>query len=81
MTQQAPQKVTSRYARNLLVKGKNNEFELITVLNQYAIVDELQVGRYYEVRIVRLHIGHVAMGVTPEQAVHRCLEKHGVTFR
>jgi hypothetical protein len=77
----APQKVTSRYVRNLLVKGKNNDFELMTILNQYAIVDELQVGRYYEARVVRLHVGHVAMGVTPEQAIQRCLAKHGVTFR
>lgn len=76
-----PQQVTSRYIRNLLIKGKNNDFKVMTVLAQYAMVDELQVGQYYEARIVKLNIGHVAMGVTPEQAIARCLEKHGVTFR
>src|SRR5436189_2026370 len=77
-----PQKVTSRYARNLLIKGKNYEFQLRNVLINFNMVDQVNTGQYY---IVVLHDndGHAreAVGVTPEQAIHRCLEKHGVTFR
>lgn len=77
-----PQQVTSRYARNLLVKGSNNEYIIIDVLRQYHTVDEIVIGQYYDATITA--VGgqkKTATGVTPEQAVNRCLGKHGVTFR
>ena len=78
-----PQQVTSRYARNLLIKGKNNDFEFMTLSRQVSIADEVAVGVYFHVTIESLgrRIKRDAAGVTIEQAVHRCLEKHGVTFR
>lgn len=77
-----PQQVTSRYVRNLLVKGKNNEFELCSLTRQYHDIEGLCIGIYYQTVIKSTdHFKHVAVGVTCEQAVHRCLEKHGVTFR
>jgi hypothetical protein len=78
-----PQNVTSRYARHLLVKGRNNEFELLDIKRTYSEVDGLTIGIYYTVLIKAFDKGFKkdAAGVTPEQAVHRALEKHGVTFR
>jgi hypothetical protein len=78
-----PQNVTSRYARNLLVKGLNNEFEILGLKRTYSEVDNLTIGVYYTVIIKDLSKGFTkdAAGVTPEQAVNRCLEKYGVTFR
>ena len=76
-----PQKVTSRYVRNLLTKGRNNEFEILTLSRQSIVKDELYVGHYYLAMIESKDFQKDAIGVTPEQAVHRCLEKHGVTFR
>jgi hypothetical protein len=78
---QAPQKVTSRYARNLLVKGKNNEYVLEYITRRYSMVDEITVGDYFLAEITQLNVRREAAGATPEQAVNRCLEKHGVTFR
>ena len=77
-----PQNVTSRYARNLLVKGSNNEFELMGLSRQYSMAEDLCVGNYYQIDIKQPGVAvKTAVGVTPEQAVHRCLEKHGVTFK
>jgi hypothetical protein len=77
-----PQKVTSRYARNLLVKGKNNEFHLLSLVRKSSMVDECWIGNYYTAEIVSTHgMRHEAVGPTPENAVNRCLDKHGVTFR
>lgn len=77
-----PQNVTSRYTRNLLVKGSNNEFILQDVLRQYHTVDEIVVGQYYDATLVAISSQKkTATGVTPEQAVQRCLRKHGVTFK
>ena len=77
-----PQQVTSRYARNLLVKGKNNEFEIASLSRQYHDIEGLVIGVYYQITI-KINDGRKiqGVGVSPEQAVHRCLEKHGVTFR
>lgn len=72
---------TRRYASNLLKKGKNNEFELLDLKRQYTDVDGLAVGIYYQVLIKGTQWKKDAAGVTPLQAVERCLEKHGVTFR
>ena len=78
-----PQNVTSRYARNLLVKGANNEYVIINMYRKTNMVDELIIGYYYSTEITAMgkRISHTAIGVTPEQAVNRCLTKHGVTFR
>lgn len=82
-TMTSPQTVTSRYSRNLLVKGRNNEFELLDLKRTYSEVDGLSIGIYYLAIVKSLDQGFKkdAAGVTPEQAVHRCLEKYGVTFR
>lgn len=78
-----PQNVTSRYTRNLLVKGENNEYVIINMNRKTNMVDELIIGYYYVVEITALgqRTSQTAIGVTPEQAVHRCLTKHGVSFR
>jgi hypothetical protein len=77
-----PQKVTLRYVRNLLVKGSNNDFVLRSIFINYSMIDEIQVGYYYTAVIQMPHGLHKeAVGVTPEQAIQRCLLKHGVTFR
>jgi hypothetical protein len=78
-----PQHVTSRYVRNLLVKGENNEYVIINMNRRTNMVDELIIGYYYATELTTLgtRITKMAIGVTPEQAVRRCLEKHGVSFR
>jgi hypothetical protein len=76
-----PQNVTSRYARHLLVKGENNEFQIVGMKRTYQEIDGLTIGFYYLVTIKGVAFTKEAAGVTPEQATHRCLEKHGVTFR
>lgn len=78
-----PQNVTSRYTRNLLVKGENNEYIMTTMNHKTNMVDELVIGYYYTAEVITKgpRLTKLAIGVTPEQAVHRCLEKHGVTFR
>jgi hypothetical protein len=77
----APQNVTSRYARNLLVKGTNNEFEIIGMKRTYSEVDGLTIGHYYVITVKGEAFTKESVGVTPEQAISRCLQKHGVTFR
>jgi len=77
-----PQNVTSRYARNLLTKGRNSDFVIVTLTRQYHAVEGLTIGHYYSVDIGGGNYPtKEAVGVTPEQAVERCLRKHGVTFR
>jgi hypothetical protein len=76
-----PQNVTSRYVRHLLVKGENNEFQIVGMKRTYQEIDGLTIGFYYLVTIKGIAFTKEAAGVTPEQAVHRALEKHGVTFR
>ena len=73
---------TIRYAGNLLRKGSSDDFKLQNILINYNMVDQLQMGNYY-VAAIRNNSGTAkeAAGVTPLQAVTRCLEKHGVTFR
>lgn len=78
-----PQNITSRYARNLLVKGENNEYTITSVMRRTNMIDDFTIGYYYTADIVSLgsRTTKMAVGVTPEQAVNRCLAKHGVTFR
>ena len=77
-----PQQVTSRYVRNLLVKGRNNEFILMDILRMHHEVDSVIIGHYFDATVKsNENQKRTATGVTPEQAVERCLAKHGVTFR
>ena len=77
-----PQQVTSRYVRNLIFKGVNNEFRFVALTRTGHFIDQVCVGMYYEAIVANNEERKLtAVGVTPEQAVHRCLEKHGVTFR
>jgi formate dehydrogenase assembly factor FdhD len=78
-----PQNVTSRYARNLLVKGENNEYTVVSMMRRTNMIDDFVIGYYYAADIVATgtRVTKMAIGVTPEQAVNRCLVKHGVTFR
>lgn len=74
---------TKRYASNLLRKGTNNEFAIVRLERKYAMVQDLQVGFYFEIEI-RASSGRVGkwVGVTPSQAVENCLHHfHGVEFR
>jgi hypothetical protein len=76
-----PQRVTSRYIRNLLIKGKNNEFEILGMKRDYSVVDGVCIGCYFMIDTKGVGGKFAAAGVTPEQALQRALEKHGVTFR
>jgi len=77
-----PQQVTSRYVRNLLIKGLNNDFKVKEIVRLNTQVVNVVVGYYFNVSLTNnVYHTQVASGVTIEQAVHRCLEKHGVTFR
>jgi hypothetical protein len=73
----APQSVTERYVSNLLHYGRNKEFDIDYIKQMPNVVEDENVGYYYVVRIGN----QTANGATIQQAVHRCLEKHGVTFR
>lgn len=78
-----PQAVTIRYSSGLLKRGWNNEFDLLTVSRDAAVVDDVCVGTFFNVTIKRIADNeHVhAVGTTPIEAVERCLVKLGVTFR
>jgi hypothetical protein len=77
-----PQNMTSRYARNLLNNGRNNDFTIVDLQREHTMVDEVLIGYYYTVAITGGNGKKIiAVGATPTQAVTRCLEKHGVTFR
>ncbi len=77
------QAVTERYVNNLLRNGSNKEFEILVINRDAAIADDIVVGVYYTA--VVKHSSQLnktqASGAVPSQAVRRCLEKHGVTFR
>lgn len=75
-----PQNVTSRYIRNLLVEGKNDDFELDRVVQ----MPSAPIGFHYRatIKVPKSDFAEQsAVGATPEQAIHRCLGAHGVTFR
>jgi hypothetical protein len=78
----APQQVTSRYARNLIIKGKNTEFHLLKIERHNHWIDGAWIANYYNAEIVSTNgMSHTAAAPSPEMAVNRALEKHGVTFR
>lgn len=78
----APQQVTSRYARNLLVKGKNNEYHILKIERKNHMIDGVWIANYYTVEIVSTHgMNETGVGASPENAVNHCLNKLGVTFR
>jgi hypothetical protein len=84
MNQNLPQNVTSRYVSNLLNRGRNDTFEMITLTQEKATHDNITVGYYYDVTITKPipdHTSEQASGVTPSQAISRCLRKFGVSFR
>jgi len=76
-----PQQVSSRYTRNLLTKGRNNEFEILGMKRDYSMIDGVCVGVYFMIDTKGVGGKFTAAGVTPEEALQRALEKHGVTFR
>lgn len=78
-----PQNVTDRYIHRLLTRGRNDTFELESLVQKIAAVDSLPVGVYFEANVKRT-VGfenQSAAGATPREAVRRSLEKHGVSFR
>ncbi len=78
-----PQNITSRYTRNLLVSGFNNEFLLRGVNNHPLTVGNDIVGHYYSVAIqlrVQPDTTVDRRGATPEEALVRCLQAFGITF-
>lgn len=80
----APQSVTDRYTRNLLISGQNDRYEIVTVSRQINQVDNIPTGIYFTVTITvptANFIEHVGLGATPVCALRRALEKAGVTFR
>jgi hypothetical protein len=77
-----PQQVTSRYARNLMVKGVNHEFHLLQIKRENHWIDGAWIANYYTAELVASDgMCNTAAAPTPEQAVTRCLSKYGVTFR
>ena len=77
-----PQAVTTRYATNLLHRGKNPDFEILLIDRRMSLIDEVCVGVYYEVTLRNKQpITVLSCGTTPIQAVIRGLEKLEVTFK
>jgi hypothetical protein len=76
-----PQNVTSRYARNLMVKGTNNEFYLSSIKRESHFIDKVWIANYYVVELLQGGLAKTGVGATPEQATTNCLTKYGVTFR
>jgi hypothetical protein len=77
----APQNITSRYTRNLLVKGINNEFHLAMVKRESHFIDKVWIANYFVVELLQGGLSKTGVGATPEQATMNCLVKYGVTFR
>lgn len=78
-----PQAVTTRYATNLLHRGKNNEFKLLSIERQLSLIEDVCVGEYYEALVRESHTPQPVSGVgmTPIRAVMKALEKLNVTFK
>lgn len=78
-----PQNVSSRYVRNLLVAGRNSNFQVFSIEQKEACSPSgICCGTYY-VAEVGDHLGTIvraAEGATPEQAVATALGILGVTF-
>lgn len=74
---------SSRYAYGLLRNGKNNDYMIKSLERLTSVVDTIEVGYYFNISVTAMgpRITQVATGVTPLQAIIRCLEKHGETFR
>lgn len=74
---------TTRYVGNLLRNGKNNEYMIKELTRLTSVVDTIEVGYYFNISVTSIgtRITQVATGVTPLQAMTRCLEKHGEQFR
>lgn len=82
-TKMLPQKVTSRYASNLLKTGINREFKLHTIQRETVLHDELKVGEYFTCSLwsIATRTAHTASGLSPLHAVTRALQEGGVTFQ
>jgi hypothetical protein len=76
-----PQHASTRYVSNLLNRGRNDDFNLVSVTQENAIHDGIVVGSYYTICIRHIEAVLAASGVTPSQAARRCMKKFGVTFR
>jgi len=79
-----PQNVSSRYVRNLICAGSNQNFELDKLEQRIAQTPSgLPCGFYFYAGVKRCLTfeTYYAEGVTPESAVKRCLENIGVTFK
>jgi hypothetical protein len=81
MNPTTPQAVTERYVSNLLSNGQNKEFRINEIKMAQTFVGNENVGIHFIVQVTNFHITFDAIGATPSQALHRSLEKHGVTFR
>ena len=76
-----PQNVTSRYTRNLIIKGQNNEFHLSNIKRESHFIDKVWIANYYVAEVLQGGLSKTGVGATPEQSVMNCLVKYGVTFR
>lgn len=84
MSESLPQLVTNRYISNILNRGSNADFEIISIQREQASHDGIVIGQYYDVIIRKPfpdHASERASGVTTAQAVSRALAKFGVSFR
>lgn len=78
----SPQSVTQRYLSNLIHNGRNHEFDIDILIRRSNMVDGTVCGYYFTAKVVSTaDILFECSGATPTQAIQRCLEKHGVTFR
>lgn len=77
-----PEQATKTYVANLLLKGKNDTFEIDRVEQQVQVIDGDAVGFHFEavVKLTSDFGTKKGYGATPRQAVQRALSKHGVQF-
>jgi hypothetical protein len=76
-----PQHASNRYISNLLNRGRNDDFDLVSITRENATHDGIIVGGYYNISVRHIEATLTASGVTPAQAARRCMKRFGVTFK
>lgn len=77
-----PQAVTERYVSNLIMNGRNKDFDVDTIIRRSNVDGGDHVGFFYTVAVVSTDNKNVAASApTIAGAIRLALERHNVTFR
>lgn len=76
-----PQAVTERYVSNLIMNGRNKDYDIITVQQQSSKHEGVTVGYFYRVSLHSVQADLVGYGPTITAATRDALMRYGVTFR